>query len=90
MDHGGTVVCIDTLLVDGAAHLIWHPVDAGQGFDFEGLSLYWAAILAAVPDLLSIDAVQPDDLAELGKGVGPDPADNDVQTGIKFIGGRWL
>ena len=39
MDHGGTVVCIDTLLVDGTAHLIGYPVDAGEGFDFVALSL---------------------------------------------------
>ena len=81
---------MDAIAFDAAAHLIGHSVDAGEWFQFVGLTLRWPAIRAAVPDLLSIAAVVPNDLSQVGKGVCPAAADDDGQTGIELIGGELV
>ena len=77
-------------LLDRSAHLIGHAVDAGERLHFIGLTLRWSAILAAVPDLPCVAALEANDLSKVGKGVGSDAADHDGQTGIELISGEMV
>ena len=81
---------MDSLVFDRSSHLIGYAVDAGERLHFIGLTLRRSAILAAVPDLSCVAAVEANDLSKVSKCVGSDPADHDGQTGIELIGGRWL
>ena len=92
MDQGCIVVFINTLVFDGGAHLIGHPLDAGQGFQFVGLTLRWSAIRAAVLNLLSIAAVKvkPNNLSLVGRGACPAAANDDGHTAIEFIGEKQV
>ena len=79
-----------SIVFDRSAHLIGHAVDAGEWLHFIGLTLRWSAILAAVPDLLGVAAVEANDLSKVGKGVGSDASDHDGQAGIELIGGKMV
>ena len=92
MDHDGPVVRINTLLVDGASHLIEHAMDGGEQLHFVGLTLRWSAIRAAVLNLLSIAAVKvkPNNLSLVGRGACPAAANDDGHTAIEFIGEKQV